>query len=274
MDRRIVLLKLHYLGLEIHQIHQIYHKLKTHSHWSISTLKNCLGPSYKTYLKLDENNILRDLKRYKIGFLTINDVIYPDILRHIYMPPLVLFYKGNVELLKSQTMAVIGSRIHTSYGERACNYFVKELVKHGYVIVSGLARGIDGISHRAAIRNSGKTIAVLGSGLLRIYPPEHKKLADVIARNHLLLSEYPPFEPPQKTHFPFRNRIVSGLSEGIVVIEAAKRSGTLITCDFALDQGKDVYAVPGPIFSKKSQGTNELIQQGAKLIQGIEDILE
>lgn len=274
MDKRSILLKLHYLSLEIHQIHGIIDKLNPYKRWTEPVLKSCLGVYYNRYRSLDLQRLNDELKCKQVGILTIYDACYPETLKNIYRPPLVLFYRGDLNLLQERRMAVIGSREHTAYGKYACEYFVSKLVEHDYVIVSGLARGIDGIAHQVAINENGKTIAILGSGFDHIYPAEHIELAQRIARDHLLLSEYPPHERPHKTHFPFRNRIVSGISEGVVVIEAAKRSGTLITSDYALDQGKDVFAVPGPIFSQKSQGTNELIQQGAKLIQTIEDILE
>lgn len=269
----MVLLKLHYLALEVHEIQRIFRHLNNHPTWSKAQVIQALGPLYERYRALKDEEMVRELRRNQVDYLTIYDSHYPEALRTLYRPPLVLFYQGDIQLLKERKMAVVGSRTPTHYGEQACIYFVRELVRKGVCIVSGLARGIDGLAHREAIRSGGKTIAVLGSGILNIYPKAHQELAGTIAEKHLLISEYPPFEPPRKTHFPFRNRIVSGLSEGVLVIEAAKRSGTLITCDFALEQGKDVYAVPGSIFSEKSRGTNELIQQGAKLVQTIEDIL-
>jgi DNA processing protein len=269
-----LLLKLHYLKLEVHTIYQIILKLDQFQDVDDLALKKVLESHYERYRQLNILQIKEELLKHKISYQTILCEDYPKRLLPIFMPPLVLFYKGDYRLAESETIAVIGTRDYSPYGEEACDYFVKGLVEQHMTIVSGLAKGIDRIAHEKAIVYGGRTIAVLGSGLLAIYPKENKALADKIANDHLLISEYPPYEPPSKTHFPFRNRIVSGLSDGVVVIEAAKKSGTLITCDFALDQGKDIYVVPGNIFAKNSEGTNNLIKQGAKLINTIEDILE
>lgn len=269
MLQRQFLLKLAHLGLEVQESYNIILKLK--QGWDF---KQALGHHYPTFINLDATSIETSLKNLGINYVTLIDCEYPSRLKNIYMPPLVLFYQGDLALTKQKTLAVIGSRIHTDYGRSCCEYFVSGMVSYGVVIVSGLARGIDGLAHEVAIRNGGHTIAVLGSGLRVIYPKEHLKLAKEIATNHLILSEYPPFEAPKKTHFPFRNRIVSGLSDGILVIEAQEKSGTLITCDFGLEQGKEIYAVPGSIFSNHRRGVHRLIQQGAKLVTTVNDIFE
>jgi DNA processing protein len=269
-----LLLKLHYLKLEVHTLYQIILKLYHYQDIDESVLKRVLENHYESFQKLNILQIKEELFKHRISYQTILCEAYPKRLNPIFMPPLVLFYKGDYKLIDTKTIAVIGTRDYSPYGEEACDYFVKALVENQMTTVSGLAKGIDRIAHEKTILYGGRTIAVLGSGLLSIYPKENLALAQQIASEHLLMSEYPPFESPSKTHFPFRNRIVSGLSDGIVVIEAAKKSGTLITCDFALDQGKDIYVVPGNIFAKNSEGTNNLIKQGAKLISHIQDILE
>jgi len=190
------------------------------------------------------------------------------------LPP-VFFVRGNLECFQLPAIAVVGSRKATNYG-LACAYRLsRELSARGICIVSGLARGIDGVSHRGALSVGGRTIAVMGSGFAHLYPKEHQKLAfDILDSGGSWLSEYPPFEPPLPFHFPQRNRLISGLSLGTLVIEAKKKSGSLITALCGLEQGRDVYVVPGPIDSDLFQGGHELIQNGAKLVSSVRDILE
>ncbi len=273
-DVRNILLKLHYLGLEIHEIYRIIKKLYLSKKIDHSILKQVLKNNYITYQKLDCERIKKELINHNIEYVTIVDPHYPQKLGHIYMPPLVLFYQGDYALVNSKMLAVIGCRDYSPYGERVTKLMVPELVHHHFTIISGLAYGIDSIAHRNCIEANGKTIAVLGSGIKSVYPKQHENLARDIGKNHLLISEYPPYERATKTHFPFRNRIVSGLSNGILVIEAKERSGTLITCDYALDQGKDIFVIPNGIFEENSVGTNHLIKQGANLVTNIFDILE
>ena len=218
-------------------------------------------------------SIIAHYRKMNINVVTIVDEEYPVLLDNIYQPPFVLYCKGNLELLSATSVAVVGTRNPTNYGIQATTQIVKELVSRKYVIVSGLARGIDIVAHRQAIKNSGYTIAVLGSGFMYLYPKEHTQIADFIGKNHLLISEYPPYTKPQKHQFPERNRIISGISQGTVVVEAKEKSGSLITADLALQEGREVFAVPGSIFSPFSEGTNSLIQQGAKLIMNINDIV-
>ncbi|NBX75775.1 MAG: DNA-protecting protein DprA [Proteobacteria bacterium] len=197
------------------------------------------------------------------------------LLGKIEQSPPVVFVRGNLKCFQLPGLAVVGSRKASNYG-LACAYrFSRELAAQGLCIVSGLARGIDGVSHRGAISTGGSTIAVMGSGFAHLYPKEHQKLAfDILDSGGAWLSEYPPFEPPLPFHFPQRNRLISGLSLGTLVIEAKKKSGSLITALCGLEQGRDVFVVPGPIDSELFQGGHELIQSGAKLVSSVRDILE
>ena len=270
---RDVLIKLHYLDLEVHEIYAVVRVLSEFA-FENNTLKKILKSRYTFYEQLNMERIFCELNQGNTKVITILDNDCPSCLADIHMPPLVLFYQGEKNCLSKRGLAVIGSRHHTAYGERVTKELVQNLVKAGFSIISGLAYGIDGIAHRECIEQGGVTIAVLGSGFLHIYPREHESLAKTIALKHLLISEYPPHAKPQKSHFPFRNRIVSGLSQGVVVVEAKKRSGTLITCDYALDQGKNIYAIPNDLYSESSLGCLELIKQGAKCITSVADILE
>ncbi|MGN7470245.1 DNA-processing protein DprA [Brevibacillus sp. SAFN-007a] len=218
--------------------------------------------------------LLEKREASRAHFLCILDEDYPDLLRHIPDQPLTLFCRGDRKLLNAPAIGVVGSRKPTPYGRASCAYLVKELAQAGLAIVSGLAYGIDGEAHQAALSAGGKTIAVLGCGLNHVYPPRHRGLYEKIESFGLLLSEYPPDTPPIPGLFPERNRIISGLSLGVVVVEAAEKSGSLITADCALEQGRDVFAIPGPIFSAMSAGPHNLLKQGAKLVTSIHDILE
>ena len=214
--------------------------------------------------------------KYKVIKVDINSKFYPERLRNISSPPKQLYCLGNLELLNyKNNIAMIGSRNCSYYGERAAKDFAFDLAKNGICIVSGLAKGIDSFSHIGALNAKGKTIAVLGSGLDNIYPKENKKLfQDIIENNGLVITEYTLGTLALKQNFPARNRIISGLSDGILVIEARKNSGTNITVDFALEQGKDVFVVPGNIYSKTSDGTNYLITEGAIPVLSYKDILK
>jgi DNA processing protein len=210
----------------------------------------------------------------QIGIVAWPDAGYPAALREISDPPLVLFQRG--ELRESVLrIGVVGTRAPTAYGRRAATGLAGGLAARGIEVVSGAARGIDSSAHTGALEEEeGRTVAVLGSGLLCPYPPENEALLERIAENGAVLSEFPPREPPRGEQFPRRNRLISGLSAAVVVVEAAVKSGSLITANHALEQGREVLAVPGPVSSARSEGCNRLIQQGAKLIQNIEDILE
>ena len=204
-----------------------------------------------------------------------NQEEYPEKLNKIYAPPAKLYVVGDEKILNKPSIAIIGCRNASQYGKRVAFKFAYELAQKGIVVISGLARGIDIYSHLGAIKAKGKTIAVLGSGFNHIYPAEHKKYCvDIIEKGGAIISEYEKNTKPIPTNFPIRNRIISGLSDGVLVVEAKQRSGTLITVDYALEQGKNVFIIPGNITSNNSYGTNELIKQGAKLVTNIEDILE
>ena len=213
--------------------------------------------------------------KYKVIKINMNSKYYPERLRNIDDAPKELYCLGNLELLNYENnIAMIGSRNCSSYGERAAKDFAYNLAKEDICIVSGLAKGIDSFSHIGALNAKGKTIAVLGSGLDNIYPKENIKLVEEIIKNNgLVISEYPLGTKPLKHHFPARNRIISGLSDSIIVVEARKNSGTNITVDFALEQGKDVFVIPGNIYSKTSDGTNFLITEGAIPVLSYKDIL-
>ena len=221
-------------------------------------------------------NIDKELELIKaqgVEVLTIFDKGYPKILKEIYDPPIVLYVKGTLSDKDDLSLGVVGSRNCSQYGIKATKELVASLKDYEITIVSGLARGIDSVAHKAALENKLRTIAVLGSGLGCIYPLENAKLANDITLSGAVISEFPMRTKPLKHNFPRRNRIISGLSKGVVVIEAAQRSGALITVDFALEQGRDVFAMPGPVDSESSYGTNRLIKQGAKLIDSAKDIL-
>lgn len=213
--------------------------------------------------------------KYKVIKIDLNSKYYPEKLKNINGKPRELYCLGNLELLNYKSIAVIGSRNYSNYGKRAAMEFSYNLAKENICIVSGMARGIDSFAHEATLKAKGKTIAVLGSGLDVIYPKESIKLyEDIIKNDGLIISEYLLGTPPRKQNFPARNRIISGLSDGVLVIEARKNSGTNITVDFALEQGKDVFVIPGDIYSKTSDGTNFLIKEGAIPVTDYKDILD
>ncbi|MED3552204.1 DNA-processing protein DprA [Cytobacillus praedii] len=210
-----------------------------------------------------------------IRIITIFDEEYPPLLKETYQPPWVIYAKGDIRLLKKENLlAVVGSRQYTEYGENAIKYIIPKLIEKGIVIVSGLAMGIDAIAHHAAIQNNGHTIGVIAGGLFHIYPNANKNLAAEMMKNQLLISEYPPYTKPDRWQFPMRNRIISGISKGTFIVQAKRKSGSLITANYAVQEGREVFALPGSIFSPYSIGTNELLQQGAKLVNTPDDILE
>lgn len=199
---------------------------------------------------------------------------YPENLKHIYDPPIVVYLKGELIAEDNSSIAIVGSRRASFYGLSNAEKFASDLSACGFTIVSGMARGIDTYAHRGALKAGGRTIAVLGSGFNHIYPEENKELSEEISRCGAVISEFPIDTKPTRQNFPRRNRIISGLSLGVLVAEAARNSGALITVDFALEQGREVFALPGKVDSPTSFGTNELIKQGAKLVSSIGDILE
>lgn len=218
------------------------------------------------------NYHIKYMKESNINIININEREYPQVLKGIYDPPISLYVKGNIEKLNNKNIGIVGCRECTTYGKKSAEYFAYNLSKQNINIVSGLAKGIDSYAHLGSL-NTGNTIAVLGNGLDIIYPKENLELAnEIIKRGGTIISEYPCGTKPDKMKFPARNRIISGISSGIIVIEAKEKSGTLITVDFALEQGRDVFVVPGNINSINSVGTNDLIKQGARLVTTYEDI--
>jgi DNA processing protein len=224
--------------------------------------------------KYDPLDYLQSLSIQGINTLSIEEGKYPEMLRNIGNPPFLLYYKGDIEVSRQMCLAVVGSRKATLYGKNTARKIGNELGAKNIVVVSGMARGIDTEAHRGALDAGAKTIAVLGSGLNILYPRENARLFEEICLSGVVLSEFPLDVQPEPGNFPMRNRIISGLSRGVIVVEAQRKSGALITADFALEQGRDVFAVPGPINASNSEGTNNLIKQGAKLTSCIEDILE
>jgi DNA processing protein len=214
------------------------------------------------------------LERRQVHLISYWDPCYPSHLKRIADAPVLLYFKGKSECLNDTSIAVVGTRNPTPYGRLITERLTKQLAEAGFCIISGLARGVDTLVHRTVLGNDGTTIAVLAGGIDWIYPAENKDLAEEITGRGGLISEYPLGMRPEAMNFPKRNRIISGLSLGVLVTEAGIKSGALITAFNALEQNREVFAVPGPVTSEKSRGTNEIIKEGAKLVQGIEDITE
>lgn len=224
-------------------------------------------------IKLLEDLLVK-LEKNNINTLTIYDEDYPLSLENIYNKPVVLYTKGNYNLDNNLAIGIVGSRKATSYGKWACEKFTRELANLGVTIISGLAMGIDSIAHKTAIECGGKTIGILGNGIDKVYPKSNLRLYEDVSHNGIILTEFPLGTEPFSYNFPQRNRIIAGLAHGIVVIEAKEKSGSLITAHHALEQGKDIFAVPGNINSIYSSGTNKLIKDGAKPLLSIDDIIE
>lgn len=223
---------------------------------------------------IDREEMLEQYDRQSISWITLFDPEYPALLKEIYDPPFVLYARGDRSLLtKGKWLSVVGTRYPSNEGRRITKQLVHTLSTAGWGIVSGLALGIDKEAHLSALGSKGKTIAVLGSGFHHLYPKENIPLANEMSETQLLLSEYPPDTKPQKWQFPMRNRIISGLSHGTLVIQAKEKSGSLITASQALEQNREVFAVPGSVFEQRFTGTNRLIQEGAKLVINADDIL-
>lgn len=223
----------------------------------------------------DLDEYLRKIEESGVGVITWESDDYPDPLREIPAAPPLLFVRGKLEPVDRWSVAVVGTRRLTAYGRQVTRDLVAGLVHNGITVVSGLARGIDAVAHRTALEEGGRTIAVMACGIDKIYPPEHRDLArQIIDGKGAVVTDYPFGSDPEAGHFPARNRIISGLSLGVLVVEAGQRSGALITSRFALEQNREVFAVPGNINSPVSVGTNRLIQQGGKLVTRVEDILE
>lgn len=222
--------------------------------------------------RLDED--LQWLSEGRRGLLVWTDPRYPKALREIAQPPPALFWRGDIEVLEIPQLAIVGSRNATPQGLENAQAFAAELARRGLCIASGLALGIDGAAHRGALQAGGSTLAVCATGLDRIYPARHKELAAQIEARGLLISEFLPGTPPRAEHFPRRNRLISGLSLGVLVVEAARESGSLITAHLANEQGREVFAIPGSIHNVLSRGCHQLIRQGAKLVETADDVLE
>ncbi len=228
--------------------------------------------NWESHIDLEEEK--RRMKDRNISALTIDDEGYPPALREIHDPPFLLYIKGEITKADAAGIGIVGSRRMTHYGKEQAHKLSYQLAKAGFCILSGLARGIDTAAHEAALAAGGRTIAVLGSGIGHLYPPENEELADRIAENGAVISEFPVLYVPDKQSFPLRNRIVAGMSQGLLVVEAPARSGSLITANQALEQGRSVFAVPGPINRPNSEGCHRLIRSGATLICHAQDVID
>ena len=226
----------------------------------------------RTQINLDQ--IWEQIQAQKIRVITWEDEGYPRRLKEIDQPPPVLYILGELLPEDEWAVAIVGTRRITAYGRQVTEEIASTLARRGITVVSGLARGVDGVAHQAALNAGGRTLAVLGSGVNRVYPPEHRRLAENIRDHGALLSDYAPGTPPEASNFPPRNRIISGLALAVVVVEAGNTSGALITANFAAEQGRDVFAVPGNIMAPQSQGTNRLVQQGAQPLLNVKDLLD
>jgi DNA processing protein len=214
------------------------------------------------------------IEKSGLHILTRKDPEYPDHLKEIDQPPPVLYLRGTLTVEDAWAVAIVGTRVVTPYGRQVAEDLATVLAQNGVTVVSGLARGVDAVAHQAALKAGGRTLAVLGSGVDRIYPPEHRALAEKILSQGAVLSDYAPGTPPDSANFPPRNRIISGLSMAVVVVEAGDTSGALITAEFAVEQGREVFSVPGSIYGLQSKGTNRLISNGAKCLLAPQDVLE
>lgn len=226
--------------------------------------------------KKEAEKILRKAEKENVKLITMMNKEYPKNLQRLYDKPILLYAKGNIKLLNSsKKISIVGSRNCSEYGKIVTQKMSYMLAKKDYTIVSGMAKGIDGYAHKGALAAQGNTIAILGSGVNYVYPEENRRLYNkILEKNGLILSEYGIDTKPIPEYFPARNRIISGLSDKILITEASKKSGTMITVNFAIEQGKTVYAVPGNITSARSEGTNELIKDGAILVNSLEDIID
>ena len=233
-----------------------------------------LGGAGRAHLEATAQEEFAHAAAREITLIPCDDPRYPTLLQQIHDPPVLLYLRGNVAALNSRCIALVGSRSASHYGISVASMLAKDLAGLGFTVVSGMALGIDGAAHRAVLDAGGRTIGVLGCGLDIVYPPGNNRLFQEIIATGAIVSEYPLGSRPESFRFPARNRIISGLSFGVVVIEAANRSGSLITAGHALEQGREVFAVPGRIDSMKSSGTHTLLKQGAKLVHSVQDIIE
>ena len=224
--------------------------------------------------KVDLSRIWEQIQAKGIQILTWMDEAYPQRLKEIEQPPPVLYLRGELTPEDTWAVAIVGTRRITPYGRQVTEQIASFLAANGITVVSGLARGVDALAHSASLKAGGRTLAVLGSGVDKIYPPENRALAEKIFEHGAVLSDYAPGTPPESSNFPPRNRIISGLSMAVVVIEAGETSGALITAEFAAEQGREIFAVPGNILAPQSKGTNKLIQQGAIPLLNASDIMQ
>ena len=222
----------------------------------------------------DPEIVLRDLEKLGARIVTFSDPVYPAPLREIHDPPMVLYTKGLQIPVKATFVAIVGSRNSTPYGAKTAENLAQGLARRGLGIVSGLARGIDSAAHWGCMEGKGFSVGVLGTGIDRVYPLSNKKLFEAMVEKGAVLTEFPLKTPPEPKHFPIRNRLISGLSRGVIVVEATMKSGSLITASVALEQGREVFAVPGSVHSFKSTGCHFLIKQGAKLVENADDVLD
>jgi DNA processing protein len=222
----------------------------------------------------DPEKVLKDLESLGARMVIFSDPAYPDPLREIHDPPMVLYMKGTAIPGKATFVAIVGSMTSTPYGVKTAESLAQGLARRGLGIVSGLARGIDSAAHWGCIEGRGFSVGVLGTGIDVVYPPSNKKLFDIMGEKGAVITEFPPETPPEPKNFPIRNRLISGLSRGVIVVEATMKSGSLITASMALEQGREVFAVPGSVHSFKSKGCHFLIKQGAKLVENADDVLD
>lgn len=282
MNTKLFLLKLHLCpGIGMVREYQLY-QVFTNNMYNTNINEICT----LAHLTLSQREAVCDhwhsdklndeVKRHWHGcrFITIEDSEYPIQLKESYCPPIVLFYRGRIELLKTQMLGVVGARKSTGYGRQMLQALLPFVITKPITIVSGLAAGIDGISHQIALNYGGPTIGVIGTGIDNVYPKEHRELQNQVAQSGLLLSEFPLSSKPYPSHFPQRNRIIAGLSETLLVVEAKEKSGSLITASLALQENRNICAIPGRIDAPMSVGCNQLIAAGAKPILAANDILE
>ena len=271
------LYKLKVAGLSNLQVFNIVNYWEMNGEWpSLELMAKIAGCRNQTlfmerYIRIDDKVLREEFKEF--DSISIMDPEYPEELLWMHNPPVLLFYEGNIDLLKHPKIAVVGSRSCSRTGIQSVEKIINEL-NNELIVVSGLAKGIDAVAHYAAIRNGGKTIGVIGTGLDVFYPRSNKQLQKYMSGNHLVLTEYGPGQGTQKHHFPERNRIIAGLSRAVIVAEARMRSGSLITCERAMEEGRDVFAIPGSILDGRSDGCHHLIQEGAKLVTSGKDVLD
>ena len=275
--KKYELYKLKVAGLSNLQVFNIVNYWEMNGEWpSLELMAKIAGCRNQTlfmerYIRIDDKVLREEFKEF--DSISIMDPEYPEELLWMHNPPVLLFYSGNIDLLKQPKIAVVGSRSCSRNGIQSVEKIINEL-NNELIVVSGLAKGIDAAAHYAAIRNGGKTIGVIGTGLDVFYPRSNKQLQKYMRGSHLVLTEYGPGQGPQKHHFPERNRIIAGLSRAVIVAEARMRSGSLITCERAMEEGRDVFAIPGSILDGRSDGCHHLIQEGAKLVTSGKDVLD